>query len=105
MEEFMFLGLRMNAGVTREDFAKCFSCSIESVYGEAIKHLRQEALLEVAEGRMLFDRQGNGSEQLCPGTFPPVRSFAPKGTVHVAKGASLRHKKFTKINKKNCEKC
>ena len=56
-------------------------------------------------GADLFDRQGNGSEQLCPGTVPPVRSSAPKGTVHVAKGASLCHKKFTKINKKNCEKC
>ena len=58
MEEFMFLGLRMNAGVTREDFAKCFSCSIESVYGETIKHLRQEALLEVAEGRIFLTDKG-----------------------------------------------
>lgn len=58
MEEFMFLGLRMNVGVTREDFAKCFSCSIESVYGEAIKHLRQEALLEVAEGRIFLTDKG-----------------------------------------------
>ncbi len=58
MEEFMFLGLRMNEGVTREDFAKCFSSSIESVYGDVIKHLRQEELLEVAEGRIFLTDKG-----------------------------------------------
>ena len=58
MEEFMFLGLRMNEGVTRAEFQRQFSCSIESVYGEVIKRLREEQLLVMAEGRIFLTEKG-----------------------------------------------
>lgn len=58
MEEFMFLGLRMNEGVTRDDFMEAFGCSIEGIYGEQIKKLRQEELLVVEEGRIRLTDRG-----------------------------------------------
>ena len=58
MEEFMFLGLRMNEGVTRAEFQRQFFCSIESVYADVLKHLREEQLLVMAEGRIFLTEKG-----------------------------------------------
>ena len=45
MEEFLFLGLRMTDGVGFDDFADCFSHSLEEIYGPVIeKNLRQGLL-------------------------------------------------------------
>lgn len=46
MEEFMFLGLRLTAGIRAADFQKAFGQEIETVYGPALKCLTQEGLLE-----------------------------------------------------------
>lgn len=45
MEEFMFLGLRLTAGIREQDFSDTFHCVPEQVYGEAIcRHVAQGLL-------------------------------------------------------------
>jgi len=46
MEEFMFLGLRKMAGVSKEAFYRKFGCPIEKVYGKVIEKWNQQGLLE-----------------------------------------------------------
>lgn len=46
MEEFMFLGLRLTAGVNIGEFERKFGKSIESVYGKVIEKLSDEGLIE-----------------------------------------------------------
>ena len=58
MEEFMFLGLRMTAGVSAAEFAGRFGVTLEEVYGDVIrKHLRQ-GLLETAGERFRLTERG-----------------------------------------------
>ena len=45
MEEFMFLGLRMMKGISKKKFLDIFGVTIEDVYGDAIKKLVDEGLL------------------------------------------------------------
>ncbi|MGI2287850.1 radical SAM family heme chaperone HemW [Staphylococcus cohnii] len=45
MEEEMFLGLRMNQGVSRKRFNQKFNKTIDDVYDEAIKDLKQRKLI------------------------------------------------------------
>ena len=45
MEEEMFLGLRMNQGVSRKRFNQKFNKTIDDVYDEAIKDLKQRELI------------------------------------------------------------
>jgi oxygen-independent coproporphyrinogen-3 oxidase len=58
IEEFMFLGLRMNAGVTRADFERNFGVPIEAVYLEVINKLRHQGLLRMVEGRIFLTDRG-----------------------------------------------
>lgn len=58
MEEFMFLGLRMNEGVSRGDFERCFGMPIEAVYRDQIEELKREELLEIREGRVYLTDKG-----------------------------------------------
>lgn len=45
MEEFMFLGLRMQKGISSKVFSEKFGCDINSVYGDIIsKHIKNELL-------------------------------------------------------------
>lgn len=54
MEEFMFLGLRKRAGISREEFKKRFKVNIEDVYGKVISKYEEIDLLEwTDEGKML----------------------------------------------------
>lgn len=43
MEEFMFLGLRMNEGVTREAFERAFGISIDAIYKDTIDSLKNRS--------------------------------------------------------------
>lgn len=52
MEEFMFLGLRKMKGISQREFARQFGETLEEVYGEEIKELTAEGLLE-QEGEWL----------------------------------------------------
>lgn len=58
MEEFMFLGLRKTAGVSRQKFAECFGVEIENVYGSAIKKLTGQKLLAEENGMLRLTRRG-----------------------------------------------
>jgi oxygen-independent coproporphyrinogen-3 oxidase len=58
IEEFMFLGLRMNEGIARSDFERNFGVPIEAVYLETIKKLRDQGLLVMAEGRIRLTDRG-----------------------------------------------
>lgn len=46
MEEFMFLGLRLCAGVSRTEFAERFEADYEAVYGEVTERLLKQGLLQ-----------------------------------------------------------
>ena len=46
MEEFLFLGLRMMCGVSEQRFLERFGITMEAVYGETLKTLSGEGLLE-----------------------------------------------------------
>lgn len=50
MEEFMFLGLRMNEGVSLNDFYEAFKVSMEHVYGEVLNTLVSENMIEGSGG-------------------------------------------------------
>lgn len=58
MEEFMFLGLRMIRGVSREEFRRRFSRNIQDVYGEEIKQLLTDHLLKAEGDRLALTEYG-----------------------------------------------
>ena len=53
MEEEMFLGLRMNQGVSKSRFKKKFNKLIDEVFGETIKDLRCRGLIKKKENLYL----------------------------------------------------
>lgn len=58
MEEFMFLGLRMNRGVTRQQFQDTFGVQIEGIYKDTLEQLKAEGLLEINAGRIALTEKG-----------------------------------------------
>lgn len=58
IEEFMFLGLRMTEGVTRDDFEQAFGVSIESVYAATLAKLQSEGLLMKRAGHVFLTEAG-----------------------------------------------
>ena len=58
MEEFMFLGLRMNEGVTREAFERAFGISIDAIYKDTIDSLKKQELLVVKAGHIYLSERG-----------------------------------------------
>lgn len=58
MEEFMFLGLRMNKGVTRQQFQDAFGVPVEGIYKDALDHLKAEEMLEMNAGRIRLTEKG-----------------------------------------------
>ena len=58
MEEFMFLGLRMNEGIKRAAFEKNFGVPIEAVYLEVLEKLKHQELIEMREGRIALTDRG-----------------------------------------------
>lgn len=57
-EEFMFMGLRMNEGVSEAEFMRRFGESMDSVYGDEIKELISEELLVKKGGRLSLTDRG-----------------------------------------------
>ena len=57
-EEFMFMGLRMNEGVSETEFLRRFGESMDSVYGDEIKELISEELLVKKDGRLSLTDRG-----------------------------------------------
>ncbi|WP_296119108.1 radical SAM family heme chaperone HemW [uncultured Eubacterium sp.] len=58
MEEFMFLGLRLMAGVSRQQFEKTFQVTLDSVYGEVLRKLKGEQLIEEVAGYVRLTEHG-----------------------------------------------
>ncbi len=57
MEEFMFLGLRMMCGVSREEFMERFKKDIYEVYGPVLnRHIEQGYMAEIGDRIILTDR-------------------------------------------------
>ncbi len=58
VEEFMFLGLRMCAGVSKMDFSRQFGRNIEAVYGDVLKKLTESKLLVVEDDNIRLTEYG-----------------------------------------------
>lgn len=58
MEEFMFLGLRKTEGISPEDFGRKFGKTLSEVYGEQIRNLERQGLLEVCGDRIRLTERG-----------------------------------------------
>lgn len=58
MEEFMFLGLRMTAGVSAGEFMEYFRVPVEEVYGEVLAKLEKQGLLARRKDRVFLTKRG-----------------------------------------------
>lgn len=58
MEEFMFLGLRMTAGISEKDFLDTFGREIHTVYGPVIRKYVEGGFLGEEKGRLYLTRKG-----------------------------------------------
>ena len=58
MEEYMFLGLRLTAGISEEDFYRCFGVSFEEVYGSVADSLVRQMVLKREWGRVFLTDLG-----------------------------------------------
>lgn len=58
IEETMYLGLRMNRGVSFASFAERFGRSMDTVYGGVLRKHIQQKLLKIEEGRVAFTDKG-----------------------------------------------
>lgn len=57
-EEFMFLGLRCNSGISEEDFYRKFNAAVDDVYAEEIKKLVSDGLISRKNGRICLTKRG-----------------------------------------------
>ena len=57
-EEFVFLGLRMNEGISREEFQKRFGLNISDIYGKVIESNLKKGLLLNEDDRLKLSRRG-----------------------------------------------
>lgn len=58
MEEYMFLGLRMYDGVSKQKFRESFKINIESIYANEMQKLSADALLYERDGRVFLTELG-----------------------------------------------
>jgi oxygen-independent coproporphyrinogen-3 oxidase len=58
MEEFMFLGLRLTAGVSEAEFARRFGTPITDIYGDVLEQNQRNGLLRRENGRIALTDLG-----------------------------------------------
>ena len=58
MEEFMFLGLRLMKGISRQRFEDTFQVTLDSVYGAVLRKLKSEQLIEEVAGYVRLTEHG-----------------------------------------------
>ena len=58
MEEFMFLGLRKMEGISMAEFRVAFGKDIRDVYGEQLRKLSGQGLIEVSDERIRLTERG-----------------------------------------------
>lgn len=56
--EFMFMGLRMNSGVSKKEFRKRFGRNMDEVYGPVLEKHIQNGLLKCLEDRIVLTERG-----------------------------------------------
>ena len=59
MEEFMFVGLRMMKGVSGSEFLERFGLNMWNVYGDVLKKLEQQGLIEVEAPMVRLTERGS----------------------------------------------
>lgn len=58
MSEFMFLGLRMTKGISREEFKECFGYEMNDIYEDVLEKHKKTGLLIEENGKIYLSRQG-----------------------------------------------
>lgn len=58
IEEYMFLGLRMTEGISRDEFQAAFGLPVEAVYQEVLLRLQEEELIMKRAGRIYLTEKG-----------------------------------------------
>ena len=58
IEEYMFLGLRMTDGISRERFAQLFGQTVEQVYGPVLSRMYEQQLMRCTGDRIALTEQG-----------------------------------------------
>ena len=58
MEEFIFMGLRMNEGINTKEFEERFNKSLESIYIKVLEKNIENGLLEIKNERMYLTSKG-----------------------------------------------
>lgn len=58
MEEFVFLGMRKMAGISFKEFQKEFSEGLLDLYGENIKRMEEQELIEIQDGYLKLTKEG-----------------------------------------------
>lgn len=58
MEEFIFLGLRLNRGISIDEFQKRFDKSIYQIYESQLKQLKNECLIEIKNNIIKLTQKG-----------------------------------------------
>ncbi|WP_261814036.1 radical SAM family heme chaperone HemW [Streptococcus bouchesdurhonensis] len=58
MEEEMFLGLRKKSGVSMARFEEKFGCSFDGLYGEIVRDLVQQGLMQIEGDRVRMTKRG-----------------------------------------------
>ena len=58
MEEYMFLGLRMKKGLTRDGFQQAFGIPIDAIYKEPLERMKKEGLMDISAGKIMLTEKG-----------------------------------------------
>lgn len=58
MEEFMFLGLRLARGISKEEFYKEFNTELEVVYADVLADLKRNGLVSEYQGKIRLTERG-----------------------------------------------
>ena len=58
IEEFMFLGLRMNRGISEDEFAGKYGLTVDECFGSILTKLIRDGLIERSKGRIRLTEKG-----------------------------------------------
>ena len=58
MEEYMFMGLRLNEGVSKMEFKQKFNTNIDSIYGNVIEKNIKRGLLQMKDDKLSLTVKG-----------------------------------------------
>ena len=58
MEEYMFLGLRMTEGISKQEFFDSFRQDFDFTYGEVVLKLKEQGLLKEEGDRIFLTDKG-----------------------------------------------